>query len=78
MTRRVVSVFDERRDPAFPSNIKVPEPIRDDGKGSDILGPTNPDRQRQAADTVCPPVTDAGKMPNMKWFVAKTVALMNT
>lgn len=38
-------------------------------KGNDILGPQNPDRMRQAPDTVCPPDTDHGKMPNMKWFV---------
>lgn len=38
-------------------------------KGNDILGPQNPDRMRQEPDTVCPPETDHGKMPNMKWFV---------
>jgi len=36
-------------------------------KGNDILGPQNPDRMRQEPDTVCPPDTDHGKMPNMKW-----------
>lgn len=36
-------------------------------KGGDILGPTNPDRQRQEPDHVCPPDTDHGKMANMKW-----------
>lgn len=35
--------------------------------GNDILGPQNPDRARQEPDIVLPPVTDAGKMPNMKW-----------
>lgn len=69
MTRRTISVFDERRDPDFPANAssKVPQPIRSDGKGSDILGPRNDDRAKQAIDTICPPVTDSGKMPNMKW-----------
>lgn len=43
-----------------------PEPKRGP-YGGDILGPQNPDRARQAPDTVLPPVTDAGKMPNMKW-----------
>jgi len=43
-----------------------PQPKRGD-KGGDILGPTNPDRARQAPDSVRPPKTDAGKMPNMKW-----------
>ena len=37
--------------------------------GNDILGPQNPDRARQEPDTVLPPETDAGKMPNMKWSV---------
>jgi len=36
-------------------------------KGNNILGPQNPDRMRQEPDTVCPPETDHGKMPNMKW-----------
>lgn len=38
-------------------------------RGNDILGPQNPDRMRQEPDTVCPPDTDHGKMPNMKWSV---------
>ncbi|KAG9673546.1 oxalate decarboxylase family bicupin, partial [Aureobasidium melanogenum] len=44
----------------------VPVPRRGK-KGNDILGPQNPDRMRQEPDTVCPPETDHGKMPNMKW-----------
>lgn len=43
-----------------------PQPRRGK-KGNDILGPQNPDRMRQEPDTVCPPETDHGKMPNMKW-----------
>lgn len=38
--------------------------------GNDILGPQNPERQKQGRDTIRPPVTDAGKMPNMKWSFA--------
>jgi hypothetical protein len=37
--------------------------------GSDVLGPQNPEKQRQNADLFCPPETDHGKMPNMKWSV---------
>lgn len=39
-------------------------------KGNDILGPQNPERQKQGRDTIRPPDTDAGKMPNMKWSFA--------
>ena len=45
------------------------EPYRDaDGKGSDVLGPRNPEKERQNRDLFRPPVTDHGKMPNMKWY----------
>lgn len=40
-----------------------------DGKGSNILGPDNPERAEQSYSLVRPPVTDGGKMPNMKWYV---------
>ncbi|BEI85737.1 hypothetical protein CcaverHIS002_0600240 [Cutaneotrichosporon cavernicola] len=44
----------------------VPVPRR--GKlGNDILGPQNPERAKQARDSVRPPLTDHGKMANMKW-----------
>ena len=42
------------------------EPRRGD-KGSDVLGPQNPEKQRQNRDLFRPPATDHGKMPNMKW-----------
>ena len=46
-----------------------PLPIRN-GKGSDIPGPRNPDRERQQPDMVRPPSTDRGTMPNLKWSFA--------
>ena len=100
MTRLMISVLDERRDPDFeayargyptralpgPSKEKEYvmtsvcvasltankdhslEPYRDaDGKGSDVLGPRNSEKERQNRDLFRPPVTDHGKMPNMKW-----------
>lgn len=51
--------------PALPSaNRSVP---RRGKLGNNILGPKNPERARQARDTVRPPLTDHGKMANMKW-----------
>ncbi|KAI9876849.1 MAG: hypothetical protein M1823_007203, partial [Watsoniomyces obsoletus] len=76
MTRLLISVLDERRDPHFDSYARgLPmlgatkekdlEPIR--GKeGSNVIGPRNPEKERQNRDLFCPPVTDHGKMPNMK------------
>lgn len=44
------------------------EPYRDsDGKGSDVLGPRNLEKEHQNRDLFRPPVTDHGKMANMKW-----------
>ncbi|KZT06997.1 Bicupin, oxalate decarboxylase/oxidase [Laetiporus sulphureus 93-53] len=45
------------------------EPIRD-GKGSNIVGPRNPDRERQNPDMMRPPQTDWGTVLNMKWSFA--------
>ncbi|KAF4554207.1 Cupin-like protein 2 [Elsinoe fawcettii] len=69
------SVLEERRKRSLDAYAKaglsspkagVPQPKRG-GKGGDILGPQNPDRARQEPDTIRPPSTDNGKMPNMKW-----------
>ena len=46
-----------------------PLPYRN-GNGSDVLGPRNYARERQAPDMVRPPATDSGTMPNMKWSFA--------
>ncbi|KAF2770917.1 oxalate decarboxylase [Teratosphaeria nubilosa] len=46
-----------------------PEPFRN-GKGTDMLGPRNRDRERQDPDMIRPPSTDHGAMLNMKWSFA--------
>lgn len=48
-----------------------PLPFRN-GKGANILGPRNYDRERQNSDIVKPPSTDHGSMPNMKWSFANS------
>ena len=45
------------------------EPLRD-GKGASILGPRNPPREAQARALVCPPSTDKGSLPNLRWSFA--------
>ncbi len=44
-------------------------PIRGD-RGADILGPRNLQREAQDPFTVCPPSTDSGTLPNLKWSFA--------
>jgi hypothetical protein len=96
MTRLLISVLDERRDPHFDTYARgLPlissskgdeyvitvtirsirlradmeyrlEPHRGDA-GSNVLGPRNPEKERQNQDLFRPPKTDHGKMPNMKW-----------
>jgi oxalate decarboxylase len=51
------------------SDMPALEPIRD-GKGADIVGPRNPDRERQNPFTVRSPASDHGTMPNLKWSFA--------
>jgi hypothetical protein len=46
-----------------------PLPFRN-GDGATVLGPQNPDRQRQNPDLVRPPSTDHGNMANMRWSFA--------
>ncbi|KAH7915558.1 putative oxalate decarboxylase/oxidase [Hygrophoropsis aurantiaca] len=48
---------------------KSPEPRRDE-LGSDIIGPRNPEREKQAPSLVCPPSTDHGTLPSLKWSFA--------
>ncbi|PCH34965.1 Bicupin oxalate decarboxylase/oxidase [Wolfiporia cocos MD-104 SS10] len=45
------------------------EPKRD-GKGSNIVGPRNPERERQNPDMIVSPPTDWGTVLNMKWSFA--------
>ncbi|KAG1874995.1 putative oxalate decarboxylase/oxidase [Suillus subluteus] len=46
-----------------------PEPRRGD-HGSNIIGPRNPEREKQAPDLVHPPSTDRGTLPSLKWSFA--------
>jgi oxalate decarboxylase len=46
-----------------------PQPVRGTHGGT-ILGPTNPVIEAQNPDTLVPPRTDAGTMPNLKWSFA--------
>lgn len=46
-----------------------PLPFRN-GDGNSILGPQNPERQRQNPDMLRPPSTDHGDMQNMRWSYA--------
>ncbi|KAG1813529.1 putative oxalate decarboxylase/oxidase [Suillus subaureus] len=46
-----------------------PGPRRGD-RGSNIIGPRNPEREKQAPDLVHPPSTDRGTLPSLKWSFA--------
>jgi oxalate decarboxylase len=50
---------------------RVPEP-REGNKGAPILGPRNPERQRQNPDLLQPPPTDHGPFPNLRFSFADT------
>ncbi|KAK5172693.1 uncharacterized protein LTR77_002813 [Saxophila tyrrhenica] len=41
-----------------------------DDRGTDMMGPRNPARERQNPDLVRPPTTDHGTMKNMRWSFA--------
>lgn len=47
-----------------------PQPIRSDGAGALDLGPRNPERAKQLPDTLVPPATDFGLIPNLKFSFA--------
>lgn len=51
-------------------NSNEPQPIRSDGAGALDLGPRNPERARQLPDTLVPPATDFGLIPNLKFSFA--------
>jgi len=46
-----------------------PEPYRN-GRGTDVMGPRNRDRERQNPDMIRPPSTDHGTMKNYRWSFA--------
>ena len=51
-------------------NSDEPQPIRSDGAGALDLGPRNPERAKQLPDTLVPPATDYGLIPNLKFSFA--------
>jgi oxalate decarboxylase len=48
---------------------KPPEPVRSI-QGAPILGPRNPAREAQSPDRLCPPITDRGTLPPLRWSFA--------
>ena len=47
-----------------------PQPIRSDGAGALDLAPRNSERAKQLPDTLVPPATDFGLIPNLKFSFA--------
>ncbi len=55
-----------------------PEPIRSDGAGSLDLGPRNVEVDSQNPDTLVPPATDFGLMPNLKFSMSNSHMILKT
>ncbi|KAK0566126.1 hypothetical protein OC844_000870 [Tilletia horrida] len=51
---------------AFYENGTLPEPIRG-STGASSIGPSNPELDRQNPDSLAPPTTDGGNVPQTKW-----------
>ena len=55
----------------MPSQLSSdPGDPRRGSKGATILGPRNPAREAEDRDLVCPPATDKGSVPNLRWSFA--------
>ncbi|MDB4898164.1 MAG: oxalate decarboxylase [Firmicutes bacterium] len=50
----------------------VPQPIRADGAGAADSGPRDVARDRQNPDLLVPPITDRGRVPNLKFSFSDT------
>ncbi|OUM87032.1 MAG: oxalate decarboxylase [Bacillus thermozeamaize] len=57
--------------------IYVPMPIRDDGAGGIDLGPRDVMRDLENPDSLVPPATDAGTIPNLKFSFSDTHMQLN-
>lgn len=68
MDRKFSKRMQEKLDELKSSN--EPQPIRSDGAGALNLGPRNPERAKQLPDTLVPPATDFGLIPNLKFSFA--------
>lgn len=57
----------EELPPGDPASVAgdAPYPHRPNGDGAPIVGPTNPELQKQNPDLIAPPPTDHGKMMNL-------------
>ncbi|KXL46990.1 hypothetical protein M433DRAFT_3737 [Acidomyces richmondensis BFW] len=58
----------DRKHDTFGEGIQ-PLPIRN-GRGDNMMGPRNKDRERQNPDLIRPPSTDHGNLPNLRWSFA--------
>ena len=50
------------------TNISQPPQPHRGNEGGSILGPQNPAREMENPDRLAPPPTDAGTLPNLKWY----------
>jgi oxalate decarboxylase len=59
------------------NHANIPQPIRSDGAGWIDNGPRDIMRDRENADMLVPPVTDAGLIPNLKFSFSDTHMQLN-
>lgn len=59
-------------------NSTEPQPIRSDGCGALDLGPRNTKRAEEVPDTLVPPATDFGLIPNLKFSLADAHMTLKT
>lgn len=60
------------KNPSYPHDVNIPQPIRDDGAGATDTGPRDVMRDLENPDMLVPPYTDAGTIPNMKFSFSDT------
>lgn len=58
-------------------NSSIPQPIRPDGAGATDDGPRDIMRDLENPDMLVPPVTDAGRIPNLKFSFSDTHMQLN-
>lgn len=46
--------------------------MKRNGRGDNMMGPRNKDRERQNPDLIRPPSTDHGNLPNLRWYELKS------
>ncbi|MCY9511901.1 oxalate decarboxylase family bicupin [Paenibacillus larvae] len=60
------------KNPSYPHDVNIPQPIRDDGSGATDTGPRDVMRDLENPDMLVPPYTDARTIPNMKFSFSDT------